>query len=49
LEYTRGSLPEAERASAEVLALPIYPELNAEQQQRVISVTLSRAMAESTR
>ena len=45
LGYTPGSLAEAERASAEVLALPIYPELNAEQQQRVISVALSSAVA----
>ena len=45
LGYKPGSLPEAERASAEVLALPIYPELNAEQQQRVIRVALSRAVA----
>ena len=45
LGYKPGSLPEAERASAEVLALPIYPELNAEQQQRVICAALSRAVA----
>jgi dTDP-4-amino-4,6-dideoxygalactose transaminase len=43
--YKSASLAEAERAAAEVLALPIYPELNAEQQQRVISVALSRAVA----
>jgi dTDP-4-amino-4,6-dideoxygalactose transaminase len=40
-----GSFPEAERASAEVLALPIYPELNAEQQQRVIRAALAGAVA----
>src|ERR1019366_5682277 len=45
LGYKSGSLAEAERASAEVLALPIYPELNAAQQQRVISVALSSAVA----
>ena len=45
LGYKSGLLAEAERASAEVLALPIYPELNAEQQQRVISVALSSALA----
>ena len=43
LGYKSGSLAEAERASAEVLALPIYPELNAEQQQRVIRAALSHA------
>ena len=41
LGYQPGAFPEAERASAEVLALPIYPELSAEQQQQVIGVTLS--------
>ena len=45
LEYKPGSLPEAERASSEVLALPIYPELNVDQQQRVIRATLSCPVA----
>ena len=40
LGYRPGSLPEAERASAEVLALPIYPELSAEQQEVVIRAAL---------
>ena len=37
LGYRRGSLPGAERASAEVVSLPIYPELTDEQQDRVIA------------
>jgi len=41
LGYKAGSFPEAERATAEVLALPIYPELSAEQQQSVIRATLA--------
>ena len=31
------SLPETERAAAEVLSLPIYPELSLDEQQRVVS------------
>jgi dTDP-4-amino-4,6-dideoxygalactose transaminase len=36
LGYVEGDLIEAERASKETLALPIYPELRAEQQQYVV-------------
>ena len=38
LGYRAGDLPNAERAAAEVLALPLYPELSAEQQQTVIQM-----------
>ncbi len=37
LEYREGSLPESERAAKETLALPIYPELTAEQIQYVVN------------
>jgi dTDP-4-amino-4,6-dideoxygalactose transaminase len=36
LGYRRGQLPEAERASAEVISLPVYPELSQAQQDEVI-------------
>ena len=36
LGYTRGSCPEAERASQEVISIPIYPELTRSQQDEVI-------------
>ncbi len=35
LGYVRGAFPQAERAASEVLSLPMYPEMNDEQIQRV--------------
>jgi dTDP-4-amino-4,6-dideoxygalactose transaminase len=36
LGYTRGSLPASEAAAAEVLSLPVFPELGAERQELVV-------------
>lgn len=37
LGYSRGSFPVAEKASEEVLALPVYPELTEQDQDRIVS------------
>jgi dTDP-4-amino-4,6-dideoxygalactose transaminase len=41
LGYTRGAFPEAEQASQEVISLPIYPELTADQRDEVVAAVRS--------
>ena len=41
LGYAAGSLPNTEQAAGQVLALPMFPELTAEQQEQVVSTLAS--------
>jgi dTDP-4-amino-4,6-dideoxygalactose transaminase len=41
LAYTQGVFPVAERAARELLSLPLFPEITAAQQERVVSVLMS--------
>jgi dTDP-4-amino-4,6-dideoxygalactose transaminase len=41
LNYRVGDLPVAERAAAEIVSLPMFPQLTAEQQARVVSEVLN--------
>jgi dTDP-4-amino-4,6-dideoxygalactose transaminase len=41
LGYAEGAFPVAERTARELLSLPIFPEITAAQQERVVSVLLS--------
>ena len=49
LGYRAGDFPISEEASREVLALPIYPEITSEQQQRVINVCAAQLTATTMR
>jgi dTDP-4-amino-4,6-dideoxygalactose transaminase len=41
LNYRLGDLPVAERAATEIVSLPMFPQLTAEQQARVVEEVLS--------
>lgn len=45
LAFRSGDFPIAERASAEVLSLPMFPELTARQQERVVSEVIKACAA----
>ena len=47
LGYREGSLPATERAAREVLSLPVYPELDAAEQDTVIDAVASYCQAKS--
>jgi len=47
LQYRAGQLPESERASEQTIALPIFAELGAERQTRVVE-TLAKVVTEVT-
>jgi len=38
LDYPKGSFPEAEKAAQEVISLPVFPELTAEEHREVIEL-----------
>jgi dTDP-4-amino-4,6-dideoxygalactose transaminase len=48
LGYAAGSFPEAERAAAEVLSLPVYPEMTDQQVEAVVG-SVRRAMVQAVR
>ena len=41
LDYAPGAFPVAERTAQELLSLPLFPEITAAQQERVVSVLMS--------
>jgi dTDP-4-amino-4,6-dideoxygalactose transaminase len=46
LGYKQGDFPVAERVSVEIVSLPMFPQLTAEQQQRVVKETANVAAGE---
>ncbi|HEY7337729.1 MAG TPA: DegT/DnrJ/EryC1/StrS family aminotransferase [Bryobacteraceae bacterium] len=47
LGYRKGDLPVTEKAAEEIVSLPLFPQLRADQQGRVVDEALSFAMAEA--
>ena len=47
--YKEGDFPVTERVAAEILSLPMYPQLQAEQQRRVVRKTLEFSAVDSVR
>jgi dTDP-4-amino-4,6-dideoxygalactose transaminase len=48
MNYKTGDFPVCERLAAEILSLPMFPQLTSEQQQRVVDETLRLAGADTT-
>lgn len=40
LGYQRGDFPTAEKVAIEIVSLPMFPQLRAEQQERVVAATI---------
>ncbi len=41
LNYERGAFPVAERVAAEIISLPMFPQLKVEQQSRVVEEVMA--------
>lgn len=49
LGYQRGAFPRAERLASEIISLPIYPQITAAQQERVVAVLADALAADQPR
>lgn len=45
LSYSKGDLPVAEKAAAAILSLPMFPQIRADQQERVVTAAMNFARA----
>ena len=48
LRSETGPLPETEQAAKETIAIPVYPELNSDQQQHVVETIVSYVRSHAT-
>jgi dTDP-4-amino-4,6-dideoxygalactose transaminase len=47
MQYKQGDFPVTEMMTAEILSLPMFPQLTAEQQRRVVSEIRSLALSQT--